>query len=797
MLSSYIKIAFRNLRKNRIYTAVNLLGLSVGISSCLLIGIYILHERSYDRFHKNADQIARITMEYKVSDVVNGTAVTGTKAGPQLARTFPEIKQFVRTMKYPSVVSYQAKRFEEKKFLYADSGFFHVFSFPLLQGNSQTALNAPDKVVITRSAAKKYFGSAEPLGKTLSIGENKIFIVSAVAADCPQNSQIQFEFVAAFTALNASKEETWWNANYYTYLLLNEAGIIPSVEKKVKTYMEQVTRELDMGSGNHLTYYLEPLKQVHLHSKLDGLEPGNNIVYIIILGIVAFLILVIACVNYTNLAIAQSTARAGEVGVRKVLGAQKGQLFRQFILESFFMALLSLTVAFVLAVVLLPYFNDLAGKNFTPGIFFQRNVLLLLLLTIVLVSILSGSYPALLLSNVRLIKVLKSGFSFTSGAGTLRKSLIVFQFSISLFLIIITIIILQQLNFVQSKDLGYDKDLVVVLPVDNSMLKNIDAIKRAINSVPGVSKVGGAYEDPTQVDWGDGIMKGDGEGEEPISVNAMPVDEDFIQTLGMQVIAGSTYTNADVLQFDTSDNGKNFRHSFVLNETAVKQLGWTPEEAIGKTISKGNAGTIKGVLRDFHFKSLHNPIGPLVMFLSKNQIRNLFVKVEPSEINNTLAQLEQTWRSRIPHRPFEYHFLDEDYQALYAAEQRTAKVFTTFSSLAILLACLGLFALTAYAVVQRTKEIGIRKVLGANLLNLFALLSKDFLILILIALLIACPVAWIAAGKWLEEFTYRISVQWWVFILAGVSTLAIAVLTLSFQVIKAGMMNPVKSLRSE
>ena len=603
--------------------------------------------------------------------------------------------------------------------------------------------------------------------------------------------------VASFMAVGAAQTEKWNEMNYVTYLLLHDKNNIEPLQKQIAGYMQSVSKnEMKMDGNEYLTFHLEPLTRVHLFSTLEGLEPNNNIVYIYILGIVAFLIMLIACVNYTNLSIAQSAGRSGEVGMRKVLGASKRQIFSQFVSESLVITLFSVILALILSYFLLPYFNNLSGKELTRALFFRFDTLAALIVLSVLITLAAGSYPALVLSNSKVIRVLKSGFNFT-GAGGLRRTLIVFQFVISIFLIISTIIILQQLRYIHHKDLGYDKEHVMVLPIDNQMLQHYDDLKSAISTIPGVQSVSAAYEAPTNVQWGDGIHKGTTENEKDITVNAIPVDEDFVKTLGVKILAGSDYTRSDVLQMDTSQDGANLHYTFMLNETAARSLGWTPEEAVGKTISKGQSGVVKAVVKDFHFHSLHEPITPLVIFLDKRLLHSMFVKVSGEQVSSVINGLEKTWKERVASRPFEYHFLDEDYDALYRSEQRTASVFTSFSVLAIVLACLGLFALTAYAMVKRTKEIGIRKVLGAGVTDILSLISKDFLKLILIALVIATPLAFYAISKWLQEFSYKVEVSWWVFALGGILTMIIAFLTISLQTIKTALSNPVKSLRAE
>ncbi len=796
MLKNLFKIALRHLLKNKVYAFVNICGLTIGITSCILIGLYIFHELSYDGFHKNGNRIARITMDHGGDGVAEKVAVTGTKVGPQFARSFSSVESFGRVIKYSSIISYQDKLFTEKSFVYADSSFFEIFSFPLLQGDAKTALDAPGKVVLTEHIARKYFGNENAIGKTIRVNNKKDYQVTGIAADIPGNSQIQFDFIASFSSLNASKTEEWYSANFVTYLLLHQPGDFINLQRQISSYMKQdVAKELHLAGSEYLTYHLEPLKRVHLYSALEGLEPNGYITYIYILAAIALLILMIACINYTNLSTAQSARRSAEIGIRKVFGARRSELFNQFIAESTIVTFFTLLLAVLLSIELLPAFNNLTGKSISAAILFRPLSLVSLLLLGIGVSVLAGAYPAFVLSNARLISILKSGFRFSSSGGALRKALIVFQFVISAFLITSTIVILQQLSFIQHKQLGYNKEHMLVLPVDSQVRSNYEAIKKAIELIPGVAHVSGAYESPVFVEWGDGIRAGNAKKE--LMVNAMPVDLDFIKTFGIQIVAGSDYTLADLQKLDTSNNGANLHYSYMLNETAVKALGWKPEEAIGKTISKGVTGTVKGVVKDFHIASLHTPIKPLVIFLENSMANEMYVKISGNNMSATLHQVEAIWKERVLQHPFEFHFLDDDYDHLYVSEKRTAQIFSLFSSVAIMLACMGLFALAAYSTIQRTKEIGIRKVLGAGLSDITVLLSIDFIKLVLIAIVIASPLAWFASGKWLQDFAYRIHMEWWVFILAGAVSILIALLTVSFHAIRAALMNPVKSLRTE
>ena len=457
MFKSYLKIAWRNLKKNKLYTFVNITGLTVGIVSCILIGLYVSHELSYDKFNDKADRIARVTMQYSSgSGATRSFALTGTKVGPQLQRTFPAITSFTRTIQYTNSVSAGDKLFNEPGFLYADSAFFRIFTFPLIKGNPATALSAPGQLVITESMAKKYFGSEDPMGRTLKINNNKDYTITGIAKDAPRNSQIHFSFVASFSNLSASKEEIWWTANYVTYLLLARPQDIAPVQKQINAYMasDKILRETSFNEQeSHLTFNLEPLTQVHLHSTLDGLEPNGNLTYVYILGAIALLILIIACVNYTNLATAQSQGRTGEISIRKVLGAQKGQLFWQYLGESLLLTIIALILAAFISIRLMPLLNNITGRSFSSEDLLRPLPIASLILLGFLVSLLAGAYPSFVLSNIRLMSILRSGFRLSSSGGSLRRSLIVFQFVISVFLMISTMVILQQLSFIQNKKL--------------------------------------------------------------------------------------------------------------------------------------------------------------------------------------------------------------------------------------------------------------------------------------------------------------------------------------------------------
>src|SRR6187401_2336105 len=801
MFRNYLKTAFRNLGKNTLYSGINIIGLTIGLAACLLIGVFINHELSYDKFNANAERIVRVTMEYKNAETVNKIATTGTKVGPQFKRTFPAVEEYSRTFISHGIIKYREKIFDEQRILFADQPFFKIFSFNLEEGDASSTLDAPDKIVLTRSMTQKYFGDnsyRDAINKTITVF-GKDMKVSAICEDVPQNSQIKFDFVTQFLNLNGVKNEKWWEANWITYLLVRDKRDIPLLQQQIAGYMKtsEVRTDAKLEGNDYLTYHLEPLKTVHLRSSLAGFEPNGNMTYIYMFGVIAILILIIASANYTNLATAQSTGRGNEIGMRKVFGASKKQVFFQFIGESTIITFLSAVLALALGIFLIPYFNSITGKEFTSEVLLQPVPVISLALFAIVVSFLAGFYPAMILSGTKVLGVLKKGFRITGGSGTLRKSLIVIQFSISVFLIIYTAIILQQMNFMQTKNLGYDKEHIAVLPIGGKMSKDFQNIKDAIAQVPGVEAVTAAYEAPEYVEWGDGITVTDENGKKEISLNAMPVDLDFTKTMKMQLLSGRDFQQSDFAMMDTSNNGENFRVPYIINESLLKKIGWTPGQAIGKIINKGVEGPVVGVIKDFNFSSLREPIGPMLIFLGRGYSRAFMVRINGKDIRPTLGRLEMMWKQRIPDRPFTYHFLEEDYNKLYVGEQRSSTLFTVAATLAIVLACLGLFGLAAFTTVQRTKEIGIRRVLGANITSITMLIAKNFLIMIGIAILIAIPLAWYAGNQWLQDFAFRIPVHGWVFIAASVATILIALVTVGFHSVRSALMNPVKSLRTE
>jgi putative ABC transport system permease protein len=798
MLRTYFKIAWRSLSRNKLYSLINIGGLTIGLACCILIGLYLSNEISFDRFHQNADRLFRVTTEYTTNGAVSRVGQTASAPGPRLSAAFPGIRSFVRIQNFqPYAVQYADRVFVEPGFLFADSTFFTMFTFPLIEGEPRTALDAPDKIVISRSMEKKYFGNEQALGKTLRVGGTRDYLITGVATDAPVNSQIHFDFVASYASLPYANQPNWNSEIFTCYFLLRDPVAAPGLEKEIDAYMKKQT---DVGNapGDYLTFHLEPMTRVHLYSDLTGMEPNGNITYIYILGAIALLILCIACVNYTNLATAQSVRRMPEIGIRKVMGSGTGQIFWQFIGESLLINAIAFLLAIGLAIGLLPVFDRLVERPMDASYLLTPTIIGGMVLLYGAISFAAGAYPALLLSQLKLIKVLKTGFSFSGGTG-LRRSLIVFQFTISVFLIISTVVIFQQLSYIQRKNLGYDKDQLIVLPVDYLTRRSYPQLKDAILRIPQVQGVTCAAEETTNIHWDDELTTTANTGATPLYVNATPCDIDFVRTLGLPIIAGSDYTRSDWLQTDSTTN-PDPHTTYMLNEAAVKALGWTPGQAIGRTIYRSGApGIVKAVVKDFHYASLHQPIGPLVIFLDPyfGHIFQCFVKISGRDLPATLRDLETTWKVRVPHRPFQYHFLDDTYNKIYHTERQTAGIFTTFATLAILLACLGLFALAAYSTVQRAKEIGIRKVLGAGVGQIVLLISGDFLKLVGMASLIAFPITWWTMRDWLKQFAYRIDIHWWVFGAAGVAAGLVTLLTIGVQAVRAANASLVKSLRSD
>ncbi len=794
MFKSILKIAARSLRKNKFFTFINISGLSASITCCLLIALYIHNEWTYDGFHEKGNRIHRMLMEYSIGGELSQTSSTSTKLAPSFQRHFPEVESTVRMEKTIRTVRYENNFFNESSFYFADSTFFNIFSFPLLRGNALSVLQQPNKVVLTENAAKKYFGDTDPVGKLLLVGSSaEPYEVTGVAANCPSNSHIKFDFIASFSSLGAAQEETYFNANYFTYFLLKDGTSLPAFQQKIKTFMQQEAK--NEGENIYINFLPEPLTKIHLYSKFESFEANSSITFVQMLLAVAVLILLIACFTYINLATARSLERAKEVGVRKTIGASKKQVFIQFITESGLLTAAGFIVSLLLVLFLLPAFNQLTEKSLSLRVLYQPAAIIFSIILLMLISLFAGSYPALVLSRFNPITVLKGSIKKSKSGFGLQQSLVVFQFVITVFLISSTLIIKNQLKYIQEKKLGFNREHVMVMPVDSRMVERMQTIKTELKQVPGVKMVASAYDAPTHIKGGYSVRKPEMAENEEIPVNANPVDEDFVKATGLEIIAGENLSRQDII--DISKQGDSLVYHFILNEKAVAALGWTTENAVNKRLIMGNRkGFVKGIVRDFNYKSLHEPIGALVLF-PDTWTRVMMVKTDGNNLSQTIALLENKWKQVVPHRPFEFNFMDEEYDKMYFAESTLSKVLSLFSILAILLACLGLIGLSTFVAQQKVKEIGIRKVLGAGVMQIAGLLSKQFLWLVIIASIIALPLAWWATSGWLQEFAFRITPGWELFALAALCAVIITIACVSYQAIKAALANPVKSLRSE
>lgn len=801
MLRYYFHLAIRNFLKNKLFSGIKVAGLAAGLAALLLVGLYLQHEFSYDAFHAKADRIALVTMTYGFGNETVSAGVTGNKVAPAFRRDFPEVESAVRMIEGNYAVRYKDRQFEEADFYFADSTLFEVFSVPLLQGDPQTALHRPNTVLLTKAMADKYFGSENPIGKQLRLNDAKDYEVSGIFEALPENSQFKPAFIASFASLGAAKpeNETWFNANYATYLLLRDRSDIDKLHAKIPAYLRAAAPDIFAEAGSFLDYHLEPLRDVHLHSAVTGIfEPNGDIRYVYILSAVALLILLIGVTTFVNLSTAAGAERAREVGIQKAVGADRSLLFRQHLGEAMGVTTVALLLGYGLALGALPFFNTLFDRTLSWAALLQPTALLAATGLGLLISFLAGAYPAFVLSGFHPVQVLKGQLRFNSSADWLRKSLIVFQFAISVFLIICTLALQSQMNYIRNKKIGFDKEFVLALPSDARIVEKISSIKSEFLLNSQVKSVSLSYEAPTHIRGGYSIAASptDREGS---PVTALPTDHDFVPTVGLEMVAGLNLSPADMEGAARYRSGQDTITplSILVNESQVKSFGWSAEQAINRVVQfNGFPANIKGVVRDFHFASFHEAIGNLVIF-PDNWGNTILVKLQGQQIPTTLQFLEQKWHTLAPHRPFRYKFLDEMFDKMYAAEIRTARLVTTFSTLAIFLACMGLFGLASYSIAQRTKEIGIRKVLGAGVGALTSLLARDFMKLVLVSLVVAAPIAYYLMDKWLQDFVYRIELQWWMFALAGVAAIAVAFLTLSFQTVRAALANPVKALRSE
>lgn len=813
MIRSFLTIAIRNLKRQRFYALINIIGLAIGIACCVLIVLFVNDELSFDTYHSKADRIFRLYTEIKLGEMDGKFSYMPAPMAKTLLQDYPEVEMAARLR---STGDYLIKRgdndnIKEERVILADPEIFEIFDFDVIAGDPVEGLKAPNTLVLTKSLADKYFADEDPIGQILKINEETDFKVVAVIDDMPYNSHFRYNVFSTMENSEEAKQQFWLSHNFFTYVVLHEGTSADFLREKfpqmiekysgpeLKQYLGISVDEFKEG-GSKLGYHIQPLSDVHLHAAdIEGLGGNGDITYVYIFSIIAFFILLIACINFMNLSTARSATRAREVGIRKVLGSFRSQLVSQFLLESVVLSVFSFLIAVGLVAGLLPYFNDISGKNLSLDHLYT-SVIPLMFLASVLVGILAGLYPAFFLSAFQPIQVLKGKYFAKTGKLNLRSVLVVFQFFASILLIIGTIVVQQQLSYVQNKKLGYNKEQVLIINDARTLgTKKTYTLKQELKRIPNVKDVTvssflpvDGFGQNNNIYWPEGNRTQ----ENSVAINTWWVDHDYVKTLEMKILEGRDFS----LDYPTDSA------AVILNQEAMKQFGYT-ENPIGRKISSiddldpetGDAVyeeyTVIGVVEDFHFNSVKNKISALAILIGGRG--NLALRVSTGDMEQTIQSVGETWNRFAPSQPFQYSFMDEHYNDMYENEQQLGKIFGSFALLAILVACLGLFALATFMAEQRSKEISIRKVLGASTLQIVILLSKEFTRLVLIAFVLAIPVSWYIMQQWLDGFAYKVSMGVGTFLLAGIIAMMIAFLTVSYQSIRAAYVDPIDALRNE
>jgi putative ABC transport system permease protein len=807
MFKKSLIVAVRNLWRNKAISVIHVLGLALGIATCLLIVLFIRHELSYDRYNDKADRIVRVTF----GGHMNGHEIKEANVMPPVAATmkqdFPEVLEATRLhAEGIHRISYGTKSFREDALAFVDSNFFRLFTLPLVKGDPNSALVQPYTIVITRAMAVKYFGNQDPIGKVLDFtDDHHTLTVTGVIDEVPETSHFHFDCFASMATLPDAKNPSWMSSGFYTYLLLPQrydrgklqAKLPGMVEKYIGPQLQKgmgVSLAQFRANGNEIGFTLQPLTDIHLHSDLTGdLSAPGDIRYVYILGAVAVFMLLIACINFMNLSTAGATKRAKEVGIRKVLGSLRGQLVGQFLVESLLLTATAMTIALALVGLSLPAFSRLAGHDLSLSWTALPWLLPVLLLFTVLTGLLAGAYPAFFLSAFRPVAVLKGLFKAGKGSAGLRSGLVVFQFFISISLIIGTAVVYRQLSYIQHKKLGYDREQVLIVQDLWALGNGQDFYRQQLAQDPRVASVAVSGYLPAGNSYGNNfLVYADNQSDKYANTLRYQVDDRYIPTMGMEMKLGRNFSR----EFGADST------AIIINETAARNFGWG-EKAIGHTITEPNRDRpattyhVIGVVKDFHFRSLREMITPLVMTLGGTEGSSLIIRMRSADMAGLLSTLQKRWNDQKARVPFSYSFLDQRFQDTYQAEMNIGRILGLFAGLTIFVACLGLFGLATFTAEQRTKEIGIRKVLGANTAGIVALLSREFLRLVVVAFGIAAPLAWWMMNKWLQDFAYRVTIGWWIFALAAVLALLITLATVSFRAIRAARANPINSLRSE
>ena len=803
MFKNYLKTAIRNVSKHKIFSIINIIGLAVGMTCCILITMFVLDELNFDRYHEKADNIYRVGAQIASADMKG--AFTPPPLAQAMLEDFPEVQYAARLSLWPrnNLVTYQDKSFLEKGIIFADSSIFNVFSLNVTQGDPEKALVKPFTIAITESIARKYFGDEDPIGEHLVIGSYKgNYEITAVLEDCPSNSHFQYDIIASIITTASAWETGWGGLCYFTYIVLQEDVPPEQLEKKFPDFIRryhdpELYKELTKDGKCYYGYFLQPLTDIHLSTDVtENLSKRGSLTHVYIFSFIAMFIFLIACINFINLSTARYAKRSKEVGLRKTLGSSRKQIIKQFITESIVISFISLSLALVLIELTLPMFNNFTGKDLGFHLFKSYHIIPLLIGFVLLSGILSGSYPAFYLSSFQPIHSLRGMFKQKSKLGSaLRHILVIFQFAISILIIICTVIIYSQMRFVQNSELGFDKENIVVLHRGYSLGDNYENFRQELLTHPEIVNISNSWSMPgSHFEPNSHQLEGT-QVSDNITLFTTYSDYDFADLFGLELVQGRYFSR----DFEQDEN------SVIINETAVKKLGLT--HPLGTRFHKdfgdaeeGDFVTVVGVVKDMNFSSLHRSIEPMIIrLLSENQGYALYtaLKIRSDNVRKTLRLIETKWNDFTEGQPFEFTFLDDDLTALYVSDMKTGQTVALFSVLSIFIACLGLFGLASYAAEQRTKEIGIRKVLGASIQQIVGLLSSEFLKWVLIANIIAWPVAWFAMNRWLENFAYKINIGVGIFIFSGFVSLLIAFLTVSFKTIKTANSNPVKSLKYE
>lgn len=781
MLKNYFKIAWRNLKKNKFYSSLNILGLALGMSCSFLIWLWVQDELSYNRFYPGQEDIYFVRINGHFNGNLYTNTVTPAPLADALKEDIPEVAHAVKLSWNSSMLISVGENSGKENGLYASDGLFNVFRLPAVAGDPAAALASPGKIVITRALAEKYFDDAAPVGKILRLNDEKDYLVGAVIENIPSNSSLQFDWVANFKDIEADWMQRWGNNSFMTYVRLQPQAAREAAEANMKGIYPRYADTDD-------TYpILQPLRDLHLYAHYEnGVPVGGRIDYVRIFMIVAFFILVIACINFMNLATARSSLRAMEVGVRKVLGAARRSLIGQFLSESILSTLLALVLAMIMVRLSLPAFNQLFDKQLGLD-FFDPVILTSIAGLLIVTGILSGSYPALYLSARQPIQILRNKLKPGFSAAFFRKALVVFQFTLSVFLMVGVVVVSRQMQYTRSKDLGLDRKRVLYIPLEGKLYSRLETFRQEVIKSSAIESATSVSQLPVNIRSTSGDLSWPGK--DPLletSISATRIGHDFVETMGIQMVAGRDFSKA----FATDSA------AYLINESAARYMGM--DDPVGKQVKfwHGN-GPIIGVMKDYHFQSLHAPIEPLILALNPLESEYLLVKTRAGETSEAIDDLQRLTRQFNPNYPFEYHFLDDEYEQLYKSDAQVSILMRYFGTLAILISAMGLLALAAFTAEQRTREIGIRKVLGASATAMVTLLSRDFMKLVLLAMFMAFPFAWYVMNRWLENFAYSIDVEWWMLALAGGLAVAVALLSVSFQAVKAALANPVKSLRSE